>query len=392
MNIQYEEILELEWSDKNENLKLSDFSPSSAKKVWWKCQKNKNHIWLARIFARRNGQGCPFCADKKVLKEDSLGVKFPNLLKEWNYEKNNLDPFVLFVKSGKKVWWKCKLGHEWETMIRHRTSGTNCPYCSNQKCCKDNSFADKFPSLLKEWNFTKNKISPFEVVYGSRKKVWWKCDKGTDHEWLCSVYDRTQLETKCPCCDGHKVVKSTCLMTTHPEICKEWNYDKNKLTPFDFTYASNKKAWWKCILGHEWNSKIYTRTRGDECPFCASSKGEKLIKEFFEKKNIIFDREYRFKDCINIRPLPFDFVIFENNNIIGLVEYQGIHHYEPRDYFGGLKRLMTTREHDKIKYEYCKNKNIPLLVIPYWEMKNTENILENFINQVFNFWKVNYEY
>jgi DNA-directed RNA polymerase subunit RPC12/RpoP len=385
MNTTLSKDLQLEWSEKNGFLELSDFSESSAKKAWWQCQKDNRHIWQARIFSRRKGAGCPYCNSKKFLKEDSFGFKFPQLLVEWNYEKNvGLDPYLVSPKSGKKVWWRCANGHEWQVFIRHRTfggrnnKGTNCPYCSNQKCCEDNSLTNKFKWLLKEWDYNKNSITPDEIVFGSRKKIWWKCQKASDHEWQSSVYNRTKLEAKCPCCDGHKVVKSTCLATTHPAICKEWNYEKNDLTPFDFTYASNKKAWWKCELAHEWYCKIYTRTRGDQCPICASSKGEKSVREFIENNNIIYENEYRFKDCKDKRSLPFDFALFENG-LFALIEYQGIHHYEPIKYFGGIKRFKETVLRDKIKFDYCKKNNIPLLIIPYWELKNIDSILNDFL-------------
>lgn len=373
--------LELEWhEEKNKPLTLSNFSFSSARKVWWRCQIDGRHIWEARIFSRNKGAKCPYCSGKKFLKEESLGSKFPNLLKEWDYAKNlNLDLFSLSPKSGKKVWWKCLKGHEWQTFIRHRTSGTGCPYCVNQKCCEDNSLLTSRPDLLKEWNYYKNNVSPAEIVYGSRKKVWWKCPKSNDHEWLASVYNRTILKTGCPCCDGHKVVKSTCLNTTHPELCKEWDVDKNKITPSDITYASNKKAWWKCELGHEWYCKIYTRTRGDQCPICASSKGEKLVKIFLDENNLIYEKEYWFKDCKNKRPLPFDFAILYNKEVKFLIEYQGIHHYESIEYFGGKNRFIETATRDKIKFDYCAKNNIPLLIIPYWELKNINTILVNYV-------------
>jgi len=187
------------------------------------------------------------------------------------------------------------------------------------------------------------------------------------------------LETGCPCCDGHKIVKSNCLRTTHPDLCNEWNYEKNTISPDNVSYASNKKAWWKCELGHEWYCKIYTRTRGDQCPICASSKGEKVVKEWLDDNCIKYEREYILRDCRDKRPLSFDFAIFKNDKLFGLIEYQGIHHYEPRAYFGGIKYLQDVKYKDKIKLDYCVNKNIPLLAIPYWELKNVKTLVADFV-------------
>jgi len=384
-------VLELEWHfEKNGNLKLSDFSESSAKKVWWQCQKDKAHIWEARIFSRRKGARCPFCTGKKFLREDSVGSKYPHLLNDWNYEKNSLDPYATSPKSGKKVWWKCNQGHEWQTMIRHRTegrrdkTGTGCPYCSNQRASLDNSLINKCLNLLKEWDYIENNgINPADVVYTSRKKVWWKCKRAYDHKWKCSVYNRTVLKTGCPCCLGKKVVNSNCLMTTHPDVIKEWNYDKNNITPSQVTYASNKKVWWKCSEGHEWQTKIYARTRGDSCPLCRSSYAEKMIKKILAEMDLSFIPQYKFKNCLNKRLLPFDFAIINYGEVIAVIEYQGRHHYKimynsPK----GKKKLAATQINDQIKRQYCKDNKIPLLEIPYWEFKNIKSLLISFINNM----------
>lgn len=79
--------------------------------------------------------GCPYCSGKKVLCGfNDFGTLYPDLLEEWNYEKNvNVDPFNITSKSPKSVWWKCKkCGHEWKTAIAHRTiEHTGCPICKN---------------------------------------------------------------------------------------------------------------------------------------------------------------------------------------------------------------------------------------------------------------------
>ena len=67
-------------------------------------------------------------------KEKLLISKRPNLLKEWNYEKNgNLQPDSFSCWSHKKVWWKCDKGHEWQTAISLRSRGDNCPFCSGRR-------------------------------------------------------------------------------------------------------------------------------------------------------------------------------------------------------------------------------------------------------------------
>lgn len=63
------------------------------------------------------------------------------------------------------------------------------------------------------------------------------------------------------------------LLTVNPALAKEWNYEKNgTLTPDQVTEKSDKKVWWKCDKGHEWETMVATRTRGHGCPFCAGKR------------------------------------------------------------------------------------------------------------------------
>lgn len=134
------------------------------------------------------------------------------------------------------------------------------------------SLAETHPEVAKQWHPTKNEdLTPFNVTSGSGKKVWWKCDKGDDHEWKSSI-DSRSIGTGCPVCDGKKIVKSNCLGTTHPNLSKEWHPTKNgNLRAENVVAGSMKKIWWKCDKGedHEWSSSIATRAlRGYGCPFC----------------------------------------------------------------------------------------------------------------------------
>lgn len=72
----------------------------------------------------------------------------------------------------------------------------------------------------------------------------------------------------------------------------------------------------------------------------------------------------------------FDFAILNDDKSVKfLIEYDGIQHFEPRDAFGGEEAFNYTLRKDKIKDDYCKNNNIKLIRIPYWELKRIEQIL-----------------
>ena len=110
----------------------------------------------------------------------------------------------------------------------------------------------------------------------SGKKVWWKCSKG--HEWQAIIQGRNK-GASCPYCAGQKVAKgSNDFATINPQLASEWNYEKNgDLRPEDFAVASNKKIWWVCNKGHEWQATINNRNNGTGCPYCSNKKNSKRI-------------------------------------------------------------------------------------------------------------------
>ena len=118
---------------------------------------------------------------------------------------------------------------------------------------------------------SKNTFPLNEITYGSKKKLWWICDKG--HEWEAVVCNRTGLGHGCPFCAGQKATKLNCLSKTHPELIKTWNYTRNSQLPEKYMAKSNKKVWWICDKGHEWEELISNRTRPNQgCPFCSGHK------------------------------------------------------------------------------------------------------------------------
>lgn len=207
---------------------------------------------------------------------------FPDLVKQWHPTKNGkLKPDNMSIGSHKKIWWICDKGpdHIWETTIVKRTTNkTSCPYCANQKLSLTNSLATVFPEIAEDWHPTKNGlITPKMVIARTNKRYWWKCNKGSDHEWESKVIDKIKSKIGCPFCAGKRVSVTNSLSSLYPQIAKEWHPKKNgNLTPEKIIAGSGKKYWWKCPKGpdHEWQATPNKRTRkeGSGCPFCSGQK------------------------------------------------------------------------------------------------------------------------
>lgn len=207
-------------------------------------------------------------------KENSLAAKFPELAAEWHPTRNgDLTPEMVTFGSNKKVWWLGKCGHEWQAMVAHRSSGFGCPYCTGRKILTGyNDFSTIHPELAAQWHPTRNgDLTPEMVTSGSVKKVWWSCSSG--HEWESTVYNRSRGKG-CPVCAGKKVSPGhNDLAATNPELAAQWHPTKNvELTPQMIAPGSNKKAWWICSEGHEWQARVADRSAGSGCPVCAVEK------------------------------------------------------------------------------------------------------------------------
>lgn len=81
--------------------------------------------------------------------------------------------------------------------------------------------------------------------------------------------------------------------------------------------------------------------------------------------NIKYKQQITFNDLKNIKPLRYDFGIYENGKLVRLIEFDGIQHFEEQNYF--THDLTITKNNDIIKNKYSKDNNIPLDRIPYWE-------------------------
>ena len=213
---------------------------------------------------------------KKILVGyNDLAITNPEIAKEWNYEKNeNLKPTDVTAGSSKKVYWKCNNKHEWKAGIKERNKGQNCPYCSNKKIlvgyndlytyCIKNHMED----IIEEFDVKKNKFTMKEVTAGSDRKTWWKCSKG--HSYQSSPSRRVIRGSGCGICSHNILVKGVNdLLTTNPEIAKEWDYEKNKVGPDEVMAGSNiEKYWFICPKGHSYKSAPLNRKKGTNCPQC----------------------------------------------------------------------------------------------------------------------------
>jgi hypothetical protein len=255
--------------ERNWPLTAEQVTPGSKRRVWWQC--SRGHEWQAPVANRKAGRGCPYCSGRAVGQGNTLGDRYPELAAQWHTTRNGkLAPGQVTPRSGKQVWWLCSQGHEWEAVISVRADGAGCPDCT-RRVKQGKTLSNMHPALAEEWHPDSNgALRPDEVASTSTRAVWWRCERG--HKWRSPVRSRVD-GSGCPYCAGRLATPEHNLAVLKPRLTTEWHPSKNEqLTAQDVTPGSDRKVWWRCEEGHEWEATIANRVRGNSCPYCSGHR------------------------------------------------------------------------------------------------------------------------
>ena len=257
---------------KNPGVSLATLTHGSHQALWWRC--GKGHSWQAAVKTRVAGTGCPYCANRAVVPgENDLATTHPDLIRQWDTERNTISPNSLTAGTRKKVWWLCEKGHRWQAMVASRARGAGCPVCAGKEIVAgENDLGSCFPAVAAQWDTTRNGLlSPQQCSPASNRRVWWRCALG--HAYQAAVGARTVNGSGCPYCAGKKVLKGfNDLATLEPKVAESWHPTLNgRLTPETVTVGSRRKVWWQCPEGHVWKAVVYSRAGRQRagCPVCA---------------------------------------------------------------------------------------------------------------------------
>lgn len=177
------------------------------------------------------------------------------------------------------------------------------------------SLADKNPEIVKEWAYDLNEpLTPEHFRPSASKSVWWRCSTA-GHVWKTSLNNRVSQKSRCPFCPRTKYVEVTKewnLAATNPDIVSEWHYEKNgDLHPNIIRPQSNKKIWWICKDGHEWQATPSSRSGGSGCPYCYgrfASEGNNLVALY---PHVLTEWDIEMNKGLN----PADFTPYANRKV-----------------------------------------------------------------------------
>lgn len=409
-----------EWDyEKNGGITPDMVAPTTSDKYWWIIDYKKTDgtvvklSWDASPSERSRGEGCPYISNpmKRILVGfNDLESQYPELAKQWS-PKNIKKPSEVFKGCNKDFIWHIEhydertgklFDFEWTAQVNQRNDdGSDCPYLSNKKSWPGfNDLESNFPEIAKEFDVEKNGVTPDEIVFSSKKKLFWKKDAYDsrtgqiikDYTWKQSPYDRTVMGKNCPLEGNNQfslIEGLNDLKTLYGELAKEWNYKRNgDFLPNRVLPGSPKKVWWiikvtdeyGTLFDFEWKATINRRVNGTKSPFKDFSELAKRVYFILKRFNYEVFVEHSIEGLKEDKPLLFDFYLPEKNVAI---EVDGTQHFSQK-FMQSEKDFKRYVSNDNKKNDYCRENGIRLLRIPY-DVKSYDNlalieIISNFID------------
>lgn len=237
-----------------------------------------------------------------------------------------------------------------------------------KKCSKIRKNDEKLNKLIEKCKLIHNsKYDYSKSVYsGNRKKIIITCP--THGDFLMTPFNHCISKQGCKYCNY--------ILTTDDFIERSNKIHKNRYDYSKSVYCNDRvKIEIICKKHGSFFQRPSSHYTGNGCPTCRQSTGEKLISEFLDENFIKYEQQKKFIDCKNKLQLKFDFYISDFNIII---EYDGIQHYKPIEFFGGQQRFNYELKLRNIKENYCEKNGIKLIKISYND--NINDILINLIS------------
>lgn len=355
----------------------------------------------------------------------------------YNFTENKYKVLGKYINNMTKILMKHnECGYEFEVTPGHFINGTRCPKCSHKTSTKKRTKTHE-QFVQEVYNSVGNEYEILEKYKGARTKLLMK-HKICNYEFKTEPTNFLSNNRRCPKCSaeesGKKQAKthgqfikevyklvgneyvilekyknsSTKILTKHNVCGYEWEvvpsyllcghrcpkcagvihkttqeFKKEiyKLVGDEYTVISEyKNAKTKVMVkhnkcGYEYCVNPSGILNGSRCPKCNESHGEIAIRRFLDSKGLTYIPQYRFDDCKDKKPLPFDFAVIAKNGDMILIEYDGEQHTKVVEIWGGEEALKCIQNRDRIKTTYCIIHNIPLIRIPY-TIKNIETFLD----------------
>jgi len=302
------------------------------------------------------------------------------LLKLVKIHGNKYEVLGTYKDSRTKIKIRCSIcSNEWMANPRPLYKGIGCPECGKVKAREtikynitQEQFLSKIPNTLrnsiKVLDTYKNVTSPIRVECLVCKRVW--------------VSRAVNLYNGQGCSDCARARKGKASRKTHNLYSQQIHHQYEGAIELLSQYIAGKDLiTFKCTNCDYVGSKEAQRLLSRGCPECFGSIGERKVAALLDSLGIDYTQQFWFKDLRGkSNPLRFDFAIFNNGSLLGLIEYDGSQHFRPFFLDKDNKRFNEQQKYDRLKNQYCAKRKIPLIRIPYYNYKLlTESYLKEII-------------
>lgn len=244
-------------------------------------------------------------------------------------------------------------GETFEVIANNFMKRGTCPRCSGYKT------AEQFKKQIKDRSGGKYKLK--SKYTGMNNPIEVECKI---HNITFKRSPKTMMKgsNSCPMCKG-ELASETQLKPEELFIQELKDRHEGAIVAEDKYKGTHKVIDFRCkICDTVFSTEPNAVLRISGCPTCAEPRGERTIRDYLEINNIQYEPQKRFEECRYIRPLVFDYFLPEYNM---LIEYDGMQHYKPIQYFGGEEAFIEQQERDNIKNEFARETGKVLLRIPY---------------------------
>ena len=352
----------VQWWDKKKNTKSPEtISAGSESKVWWLCEHGHSYQQMV-VSKTQDGHGCPVCSNQIVIAGvNDIFTTHPEVKEIWDKKNNTTDLTTVSSGTEKKLWWLCENGHSYQQSGYSKTvEGKGCLVCAGKKTQAGyNDIPTTFPQALEDWDYTKNDLPPEKYTRSSNKEVWWVCSKKHSYKQSVNVHWRTRKRATrgCPICANRIPTKGeNDLLSQYPTIAELWDYEKNKLKPYEVTPGSHAKIHWVCPEGHKFQRAVKAMVHlSPDCIKCKKAGTSKMEQEVSAYvKEILFGVDVVENTRKIISPYELDIYIPDKNIAI---EFNGLYWHS--------EQAGKTRNYHKKKWEKCQEKGVQLITV--WE-------------------------
>jgi hypothetical protein len=333
-----------------------------------------NHEWEATPDSVLSGNGCNVCSLERSIK--TRIKKDEVFLKEmYDLVGNEYDLLEKYIKSDTQIMFKHNKCNKEFSMTPHSfLSGRRCPHCYGTPKKTSEQFKNEVLKLVG------NEYEVLSEYSGNKVKVTFlhtNCKDGKSY--IFGMKPNSFLSgQRCPNCSPSK--KDT-KESFEDKLLKTRGQEYKLLSQY---INNSTKVLLIHTCGYKWLVAPNNILRGQDCPLCykmqGASKGERRIIKHLNEREIDYTIEVTFPDLKNKKKLRFDIGAIINNKVV-LIEFHGIQHYEPVDFFGGKNTFKNRKRMDELKVRFAKERGIPLIIIPYWDYENIERILETGLNR-----------